>query len=637
MFHRFWQSLLNKVFLFFILCFVTKSHAQSEVPGLFESLDVLIQVDQKNQRKQTEIPLFDRRILQGQIFLEEKQLNSILFNLPRNLTTLGQDNPCSLIHLMNINQLGVDHILFFDRNENQLKRVGSDKIVHHYLNGICSTQRALDKKLNVRNQSAMAQIRNTLIPIPKHIDQCYQLHKALGENPESTYFCGYVHQVERFQQIAQESGQVSQNINQIRSTNLRAQKIIDFMGKNNFKDYQIFCRNTDQPRKFCDQIMNARFFERMAKNSLTLPFVKSQCSNLQTKSHSTGYSTEKAMNCIQAMNSKPELCLFHNPSYSSYFPKEICPSLEENLNLSRLPILSYDCPGKVENDLAIQASRILSFFEPDKYNYQWGSKDLSCTQALTVPYIDFASKIDQEQGWGTQACYKNPKKGSRRCQPIVFHNHSSKNSFRSFIEKTLKDFQTKGNVECQLIAKELFDPKRLEYQSGCYILIEPSCNANQCPFEIKFNNRSLDPLVDVQFEPKGWYSGLSEKTSNFSFEQSLIRQLKLSSQSIKNAKQAKKFLEENPNGIIHGIACAEELYPQNYRRQGFSQCRPLPILITGRDRKVTNQNENIFVVQSVIDSNSSPRLMDWSYIHNAVHLYHQIHPQKKWSLNGISR
>ena len=64
----------------------------------------------------------------------------------------------------------------------------------------------------------------------------------------------------------------------------------------------------------------------------------------------------------------------------------------------------------------------------------------------------------------------------------------------------------------------------------------------------------------------------------------------------------------------------------------MNQCRPIPFIIDG----IIEKKFNYFLsVRTAIDDLHSPRLVNWSFIYNALKSYEGVHSINSWTLYGI--
>ena len=89
-----------------------------------------------------------------------------------------------------------------------------------------------------------------------------------------------------------------------------------------------------------------------------------------------------------------------------------------------------------------------------------------------------------------------------------------------------------------------------------------------------------------------------------------------------------------PNGVIHGIGCAEDLIPEQFQRMAINQCHPLPFIVDGHTEK---NGDTLLITRLAIEDVHTPRFLMWPNIFNAVSAYQELHPLNTWTLNGIKK
>ena len=108
---------------------------------------------------------------------------------------------------------------------------------------------------------------------------------------------------------------------------------------------------------------------------------------------------------------------------------------------------------------------------------------------------------------------------------------------------------------------------------------------------------------------------------------------KLKPRQLRNLTNLEVYLRQKPNGIIHGVGCAEDILPQFFKRKSFNFCTPIPFILDG----IVTVNENkVLVTRTAYDDIHSPRLIPWNWIFTGVMKYQNHHPLNQWNLYGLS-
>ena len=93
----------------------------------------------------------------------------------------------------------------------------------------------------------------------------------------------------------------------------------------------------------------------------------------------------------------------------------------------------------------------------------------------------------------------------------------------------------------------------------------------------------------------------------------------------------RNFLQKT-NGIVHGLACGEDLLPHRYKRDSLNQCALLPFIVDGTIQRGPDQ---YVTIRTTLDEVNSPRIIPWNYLYNGLKMYQHINPRKDWALYGI--
>lgn len=642
-FHKFWQNQLSsqKIFNF---CFFSllwsltgaEVYAQTSAPmtpGMFESLETLIEIDKK---KFQELPVLEpwEGTYSSKTTISESYFTSILFNAPRDKMVLMEKNPCAFVDFLAMDQFQVGgkkitNFPLLDQFKNKEFLATANGYVKYQANSSCLSSKTGITKF--KDEIDQRRIANRLIAVPETYDSCYTEHQRLLVHPESAFYCSLINQAKLGEQSALQLNQTSEknSVRLLRKDVVSYQRIRNFLGADNYRDLSLFCDNVLNPEKFCDFYLKSNFFERILTNKNYLPALEAYCGFMDSKSSTFTSQTAKA--CLDVTKIKPEICYSNSPTYSAFSPKNSCDVSSEVLSKSRLIYPAYDCPGKVFNEMSINISRIINYFDIFKDNYHFDSKYLGCTESITLPFITLAEKFEQLAAWGAEACFKNGLKNKTLCQSISFNANPSRYSFKSFIEKVIADFKNIKSPQCEFMHENEYNPNSIQHKSGCLILInEKKCSAENCQFKIMLSGREIDPIISLKFAPKGWYTSTDKKNLHISFQYILANKSNLKQKLINNFSEISLFFKEKSKGLIHGIGCSEDLLPQYFPRKNMRSCSPLPFIISGS----YNQEQGVIVNLS-IDNNLTPRNLPWSFVFKALKNYQQTHPTREWSIYAL--
>jgi len=258
----------------------------------------------------------------------------------------------------------------------------------------------------------------------------------------------------------------------------------------------------------------------------------------------------------------------------------------------------------------------------------------SCMNETHQTFAEMAMNYNKEAIWPLKICFYNPAKEVESCKTYIpgnnFNNSNAENMVISSILKITKGAPDK--MKCQLISKKVFNPLRLKYQVGCFIVYDPQkCTSSLCPRKIYWNKNEIKGLK-YQGSPNFSYFPTSLRESGQSVERILERVLKVKNKPLKNLTEIAMFFNKKAHNILHGVGCIEDILPQLYPKNYFNGCRPIPFILDGY-KKI--DGDTFFSTRLPIDDIHSPRLLNWNNIFNSVNNYKKIHPMDTWTLNGL--
>jgi hypothetical protein len=327
----------------------------------------------------------------------------------------------------------------------------------------------------------------------------------------------------------------------------------------------------------------------------------------------------------------PQACLTANyHSYPSLLPHPDCELMKKNLNVSRLYSDYVDCPGFMSNTYITNISRIIKHFQKRPRT------DQSCTDSAYGEVAQLFYKFDPKKSFHTKICFHDPIKEKKVCLSYL---PGASNNLPQSESKVLAKILNKlrgipENTKCRMANFNKFNPYLLEYKNGCVITYkDKSCTTSGCPKNIYYNSLQM---TGISYEGK---MRLQYRPSRFSQTQYAInRQLKkvykIKEKIIHNLTEVKFFLNLNKENIIHGIGCAEDIYPIRFPRKSLNQCRILPFIIDGYRKE---KNQTMLITRTSIDDLHTPRAINWVHIYSAVRSFQQIHPLESWTLYGLRK
>ncbi|MCO4754288.1 MAG: hypothetical protein KC478_07385, partial [Bacteriovoracaceae bacterium] len=386
------------------------------------------------------------------------------------------------------------------------------------------------------------------------------------------------------------------------------------------------CINLDKPKLFCDSFFNVNFLEKAAQQKALTPYLETSCQSIlgRTELNQADYKR-----CAASMSKDPSLCMFAGDHEGVLTPRPNCETIGLNLNHSKLRANYVDCPARVANDAMTNLTRIINHFSSSAI-----PEAGSCQASTSAVFAQFNQDTTDGRFWDAKLCYDDKIKSTEVCHPVVYGNvKDSDLSLPKVVEKILQRTKGLGNdQQCRLVTKKQYRPNLLEFKSGCQVIIDiESCYATSCSFDIILNQNNVTHIkqkANVSFD----YFPRSFSTENFAQAKLIEKKFRLKSKAILNVSFLKRSFNKYPKGIIHGVACAEDMLPEFFSKTVINQCSPLPFIVDGY-----KEEDGVFavVIRTARDSLHAPRLLPWSHLFSALKDYQRLHPLNIWGLNVL--
>lgn len=475
-----------------------------------------------------------------------------------------------------------------------------------------------------------ATLKTINLETPSSMEACLSTHKDFLKDPKTPYLCYLSEQIKSITRLEKETRTTpSSQYRKLQKVKreLRAAKAYKEMLNPSAVSYlDSLCSNVESSEAFCQSFFNASFWKRVASKEKSPAYMLSACRDLLQK---TKLTHKDLAYCAQKFESSPRVCEFLGVSEGVLAPKPSCERLSSALNLSRLKADYQDCPGKVANPAIVNITRLLAHF-----SQQSPPESDFCHASATAAFARFNQETAQDRVWKTSLCYEDKLKGSEECLPVVYGDVADSELSLSFaVEKILRRTKGFGNDQkCSLLSQKDYRPELLKFKSGCFILInEQACYGTACDFKILLNQKTVTHIktsADTKFD----YFPKDFANANFAQAKLLEQTFKLHSSRVGNVSALKRVLDENKNALIHGIACAEDLYPEHFSKRSFNQCAPLPFIVDGYKE---HKGKYSVVLRSGYDSLHAPRIVPWPHLFSALKDYQRLHPLNAWGLNAL--
>ena len=636
-------------FLFYLLLITFSFSAVSQdetfyTKGIIESLDELTVLLNSKIKKETKKLGNSSALLKknrpNQIFLEESFVASLLYFSDRRFVSLFDQNECSFYAalendlLKNSNKDGPFNILMAFEQEQTLKKVAIDKKAFflNFYKEKCFNNFEISSLF--KPETITETISSLSFPVPKERKQCLSIHENWLQNPYTPYLCGIINKADILKELKERRANVSNaRVSSIRYLN---EKISLFQKyKNSFTKFQFnylnkMCQNILNVDDFCSGYLDGSTWAKVINNEKPTYLMSYKCSELLNKKK---LKARDLIKCKDIFTSNPYECAIPTGNQmQSLFPRPDCKNIETALARGNLITNYHDCPGKIRHQAIISLYRILNHFEPQKNIF---NTDI-CASDPVEQYQKITFAGGNEKAWNYQVCYLDKIKNKKECKRTLFAWHpTSKISHEKVLAQILPRFRSTitENVTCKYVKKQDYNPVLLEYQTGCNIVYDPTyCNALFCPQDVFFDKNKID---DLQFysEAEIAYFPSSYSKAQYSLI-SILEKKFIKSRAIKNATELRAFLKVDPNNIIHGTGCGEDLLPQYFNTESINQCSPVHFLIDGFKEK---DLKTYVILRTTYDDIHSPRVIKWNYLFSAIKSYQNIHPINIWPLYGIKK
>jgi hypothetical protein len=612
--------------------------------GIIESLDELTVILETKIKKEIKTLNSSTAILKEnrpkQIYLEESFVASLLYFSKRRFVSLFDYDECSFYSALENDLLTISNnkepfniLMAFEQEGNlQKTAIDKDKFFLNFYKGKCFNNFEISSLFQPENLTET--VKSITFPLPKEKNQCLAIHENWLRNPYTPYLCGIMDKVELLKKLKEKRVDVGD----ARVSTLRylGQKIALYQQyKNSFTKFQLnylnkMCENILDTDDFCSGYLDGSTWSKVINNEKPSYLMSYKCADLLNKKKLKSKDLKK---CKDMFTSNPYDCAIPSANQkSSIFPRPSCTEVEDALSRSSLITNYHDCPGKIRHQAIINLYRILNHFEP---NTEIFDTDLCASDPVEV-FQQMTFDGGNEQAWNYQVCFEDKIKNKQECSRTLFAWHpKSKISHEKVIASILPRFRSTltEDITCKYVTKQDYNPVLLEYQTGCNIVYDPTfCNSLFCPQDIFFDKKKID---DIKFFSE---SSIAYFPSSYSKAQysliSILEKKFIKSQAIKNATELKVYLKLDPNNIIHGTGCGEDLLPEYFNSQSINQCSPIHFIIDGFSEK---DLKTYVIIRTAYDDIHSPRTIKWNYLFSSIKSYQNIHPINIWPLYGIKK
>lgn len=598
--------------------------AESENPGIVESLERLIEVhkkqyEQNKSKIQSNLKALNDISGLKDLRLDPQFVRSLIAHSDDKYLRLAQKDECKFLSALENNLLRTTEgevtsiFVTFKNTEGAVESaaIPKDDFFSQIYKKKCLNNSEFATLFSEANFQKTIEGINFIVP--KNESSCQSIHKEWLDNPFSSYLC-------RINQIIKKSKSP-------RQTDLYKSKIPTLQ-----KTYiENLCNNITSPQRFCENYLKKDIWNKVINGEAPLYKMSYKCQNLLGTE--AELSIKDLKNCGAKLLTSPTVCETNGTkNYPSDFPLQNCDNISEALNKSKLVTNYHDCPGNVDNEAITNIHRLVNHFSKTKI---YSSKE-TCAGEANYTFARLNFDINHEEGWPLKICFMNRITEKETCVPYIPGSRADEPlSEDQVIAKIL--YQQKGapaKVKCRIVDSKTYSPVRSDFKFGCFIVYNAdSCTTLNCNKKVIWEDVTLN---DIKFigRPTFDYFPTAFANERYSFDNMINEARGTQGRSIKNLTDMKFFLDTIPNGVVHGVGCVEDLIPEEFQRTAMNQCHPMPFIIDGH---LVIKNETWLVFRAAIDDLHSPRLVLWQNIFNAVSAHRELHPLNTWTLYGIKK
>ncbi|MCB9094443.1 MAG: hypothetical protein H6621_05170 [Halobacteriovoraceae bacterium] len=648
---RYWRNPFNKArfsCLLFVIALVTSvstfAQRYSTLPGILQSLQSLVDIDNRTYKKLIQE-------YQNAPFLSEKQLSEnpkkyhisneflrhIIFNTNSSLIALASKNSCQFAYMLWLDLLRVTNgrikniILEDDAESSYL--IDPKKYSEIYLKNHCPELFTTIKYFEKSEFDNL--VSNLRINVPKNNNECYKFHESILDSNQLPFYIFLGEKINEGEKIL---------LNKKGNTNLNAQEkksvyfsknIKNNLGSSKTSVIKSLISNLDNEQQFCSRLFNDDFFSVVLQNRNLSYLLQPMCRGILKKY--SALEIKDYDSCISSINNHPEACsTAYSQFHRAYFPKNNCPAFNTNYNNSIFNESVSDCPGSLSNESIINIGRIIQYFSEAPPLKQTFSPP-KCASHYLYEFRNFSKEMGIEDTWKNQLCYFNEFAKETRCFPVIFGGlDKHPESVTNVVSKILYESKKLPlNNKCKFNEISNLSSLEMSRNSGCNIYYSShNCSVDQCPIKIFLNGRKLSNFITYKNDSSLFYFPDNYKNLKSSAHHLLKNKFKLKESKIFNLTQLKEKLKKK--SIIHGLGCGEDLYPNDFFREQFNQCHPIPFIVVGVSKDLKYLTERILLL-SAIDNISSPQIVEWKTIQSSIENFQATHPTNHWSLHALYR
>lgn len=638
-----------KIVIFFAVLFSFSAISNPLLPGLFQSLEKIIALDNNESSNwntpanTTEIQLLEKSRTGTIFYLAPEFLQTILFNATAQQLAIIGSNPCAITDYAWLNQLKqakgkiTSVPLLYSPGKASFSTiwVSRETWAKYLMSSTCKKSEEVAYLFSSKNlHQTLAQFTMTF---PKDESTCHKQLDDVLKNEKTPYYC-YLYDAAKKGDVSLEmlkSNTINSDFQSIDKKKLVLQslKVKELLGHEKFDYLKNTCENINNKEKYCSYFFTSDFWKKKIINSAFDNLLVPSCPNLS------------AAECSDKINRNNQYCLWSMLDYPGLLPRATCNESSTALNYSKLNINYRDCPGRINNSNITTAGRILMHFGYEKILFAknkkiqppeqvWNPNDI-CSSNTATAFLDFTYKIQWDDVWTAKICFDDKLQRKNLCAPFLLSNiNNSAFSLTSTMSEILKKAKRMDkSYQCQTIDFKKYDNQLLKFKTGCWILIPTSGELTSSPIKVVIDDREQRDVIRVDGNVNFPIHSFQNSNQYHNFQYKIEKELGIKSQLIKTLPVLNSFMQKQQS-IINGIGCLEELLPDFFPSTSINSCKPISFIVSGMIAS-KNLSEAALVVHTALDEIASPRLISWQQITASVEAYQKIHPQSQWSLYGL--
>ena len=644
------RSTLKRNFLLCItigLGITSRAFLYAADTGLIGSIEGLIEVDRIQYEKliseasKNPLALSDLSDIKS-VKLDPQFTKSILFNSEKKYVSLISKDPCffyaalqnGLLRTVEGQFQNVVALIEKTNGERISALVPKENFLGAVYQKECFTNR------DIANLFELSNLKKTLAGItftsPKNATECGVIYNEWTNNLYTLFLCQYPEKLKTAAraQLSEKDYQ-SNDIVKIRAVNNLKREASSIAGELSSyqRNYlQNLCDNLESKEKFCKSYTSSDVWSKVLSAERDKSVMNYKCQSIGRLKELPTEDQLKA--CRTKMLQSPRTCVDGGgEGFPSYFPFPDCKDQSDALLHAHLKANYHDCPGNIDNIAITNIHRLMNHFAPRDII----STPQTCSNEAEYSFAKLNFDFENEKGWPLRVCYDDRLESKEICLPYIpGHNPNTDMSETYVMTKILgKLFSIPSEYECSFIPKEAYNPVRLQFKTGCHIVVDRSnCTPLYCPKQIYLDQKDVSGRVRYEGVPTFDYLPTTYLKEKFSMTNILTETYKLNQKGIKNLTELTFYFDQNKDGIIHGVGCLEDLRPEDFPKKSFNQCMPIPFIIDG----VSKKSEEVFIVlRLATDDVHSPRLLAWNHLFSAIKTYQSLHPLGTWTLFGIKK